>query len=243
MNLHETLEQGDGFSLHLKFLPEELDRVRYLVRNHWLEQIRLAAPESWEYFNAIPMNHYHQYSDLLNHDALWCKANRILPESAVGLIRKTSLIKNLEQQLGAFNISNEEALQSEEIYWRLVRPNQPNDMGPLHADSWFWDLGHGTTPPDKKRIKVWIALECEPGLNGLRLVPHSQKKQWRYHGEYRHGFVKPVLDEEEHTLGAEIMYTSPGDAVVFHDNLLHGGAPNHGKYTRVSMEFTIFAEK
>ncbi len=243
MKLNEELESGQGFALDLTFHSEELDAVRNAVRDHWLAKIKQNSPEHLSKFSQIDINEYHQHSHLVQHDQLWCKANRILPETAVDLIRSTSLVKNLEQHYGYFKISNEEGLLPEEIYWRLVRPNQPNDMGPLHADCWFWDLGHGTTPKNCKRVKVWIALWCEPGLNGLRLVPHSQKKQWKYHGERRHGFIKPQFDEDEDKLDVELITSNPGDAIIFHDNLLHGGALNRGQFTRVSMEFTMFVEK
>ena len=26
------------------------------------------------------------------------------------------------------------------FYWRIVRPNKVNDVGPLHRDEWFWKL-------------------------------------------------------------------------------------------------------
>lgn len=243
MKLDQELESGQGFSQDYKFLPEELHAVKKSIRDHWLAQIKLNAPDAYHLFNSIDINEYHNYSHLLQHNQLWCKANRILPATTVEMIRSTSLVKALEQHYGPFKISNEEGLLSEEIYWRLVRPNQPDDMGPIHADCWFWDLGHGTTPEHCKRVKIWIALWCEPQLNGLRLVPYSQKQDWRYHGEFRDGFLKPQLDEEEDNLDIELMLTHPGEAIVFHDKLLHGGALNRGQFTRVSIEFTMFVEK
>ena len=74
----------------------------------------------------------------------------------------------------------------------------------------------------------------------MKVVANSQKKEWRYHGEFRHGFIKPKIDEDESNLAAELLHTAPGDVVVFHDKLLHGGALNLGKYCRLSLEFTLF---
>ena len=121
-----------------------------------------------------------------------------------------------------------------------MRPGAKNDIGPLHADAWYWQLGHGVIPPNMKRIKVWVALFCEPNLNGLRVVPYSQKREWKYHSEHRDGFSKPQIDEDESQLDIRLVPTKPGDTIVFHDNLLHGGALNNGQHTRVSLEFTIF---
>ena len=37
----------------------------------------------------------------------------------------------------------------------------------------------------------------------------------------------------------ELVNTSPGDAILFHDRMLHAGSINHGKKTRISLEFTL----
>lgn len=236
----DTLETGQGYHLGLSFQQHELEVVRSLIKSQWLENIKRHAPEQVEKFLAIDMIQYHRLSTLINHAAIWSKINRILPQTAVDYIRSTSLIKSLEDIYGNFGIADEENIGREEMYWRLVRPNQSTDIGPLHADAWYWKLGHGKTPHHAKRVKVWIAMYCEPGLNGLRVVPSSQKKDWKYHGENRDGFVKPQIDEDEKMLPITLLHTKPGDAVVFHDKLLHGGAINKGLTTRVSLEFTLF---
>ncbi|OGT25414.1 MAG: hypothetical protein A3I77_03720 [Gammaproteobacteria bacterium RIFCSPLOWO2_02_FULL_42_14] len=238
--LSDELETGRGYYLGLSFSGHELSLVRSLVQSHWIENIKIHAPTHWEKFAKLNITKYHELSDLIDHASVWPKINRILPQSAVDFIRSTSLIKRLEHIYGCFEISDEENIGREEIYWRLVRPNQPSDVGPLHADAWFWELGHGLTPSGAKRVKVWIAIYCEPGLNGLLVVPDSQKKEWKYHGEYRDSFSKPQIDEDVATPLVRLACTKPGDAIVFNDKLLHGGALNQGRYTRVSIEFTLF---
>ncbi|OGT39872.1 MAG: hypothetical protein A3E81_01765 [Gammaproteobacteria bacterium RIFCSPHIGHO2_12_FULL_36_30] len=242
INVLDELEIEQGYHLGFYFQPNELDIVRTLIKTQWLDNINQVASQYAEKFSATEMTQYHQLSHLIDHSTLWPKKNRILPQNAINYIRSTSLIKSLENIYGKFEISDEENIGREEIYWRLVRPNQPSDVGPLHADAWFWDLDHGTTPPNVTRVKVWIAIYCEPGLNGLRIVPHSQKKNWEYHGEYRDGFSKPQIDEDETKLPVILVNTKPGDAIVFHDKLLHGGALNKSNNTRVSIEFTMFVK-
>ena len=237
---HE-LEQGQGYFLGLGLGFNELEQVRGFVTTHWLETINKAAPSTHHIFEQKGIEQYHEFSNLLDHGSIWSKSSRMFPHNIVQKIRKMSLITNLEKIYGSIEIVDEENLGYEEIDWRLVRPNQWSDIGPLHADSWFCELGHGVPPPPgKKAIKVWVALCCEPGKNGLNVVPHSQKRSWRYHGESRHGFVKPQIDEDETKLNAILVHTKPGDAIVFHDKLLHGGALNKGLFTRVSMEFMVF---
>ena len=43
----------------------------------------------------------------------------------------------------------------------LIRPDEPNDVGPIHADGWFWAYGNGgnaTSPSGYDRFNIWIAL-------------------------------------------------------------------------------------
>ena len=236
-----VLERGQGYFCELGLNACELTCVKGLITDHWLETIKRTSPIHWNIFYNSGIEQYHQHANLLEHSSIWSKTSRMLPREVVAKIRKMSLITDLEKIYGPIEIVDEENLGYEEIDWRLVRPNQCSDIGPLHADSWFCELGHGVPPPPgKKAIKVWVALCCEPGKNGLNVVPHSQKRSWRYHGEYRHGFVKPHIDEDETKLNAILLPTQPGDAIVFHDKLLHGGALNKGLFTRVSMEFMVF---
>lgn len=236
------VENDNGFFLGLSFRQDELDLVRSLVEMQWLENIKRYIPEHYNKFLNLKIERYHQLSHLVDHASMWQKVNRILPHTAVDLIRSTSLITALENLYGQFQISDEDAIGREEIYWRLVRPNQPSDVGPIHADAWFWDLGHGVTPQNVKRVKVWIALFCEPGLSGLCLVPGAHMREWKYHGEFRDGLMKPCIDEDIEKLPIQLVPTKPGDAIVFHDKLLHGGAINKGMQTRVSIEFTMFVK-
>lgn len=242
-NVSELVNSEPGFFLGLHFQHDELALIREHVKAQWIDVIKKHAPQHVAKFQESGIENYHLFSHLLDHRSIWEKNNRILPQNATNSIRKTSLFKSLEEIYGLLEITDEENVGREEFYWRLVRPNESSDMGPLHADAWFWELGHGTMPENRERVKVWIALYCEPGLNGLRVVPHSHKKEWKYHGEYRDGFSKPQIDENEDQLKPELIYTKPGDAIVFHDRLLHGGAPNRGKYTRVSLEFTMLIKK
>ena len=83
----------------------------------------------------------------------------------------------------------------------------------------------------------------ELGANGLLVEPFSQKRSdivWK--GEERHGFLKPVLCMNSDEISPILVETIPGQAVIFNDQLLHGGALNKGKFTRVSLEFTLLVK-
>ena len=124
--------------------------------------------------------------------------------------------------------------------WRLVRPNSPTDVGPLHADAWFWDLGHGITPPGYKRVKVWIAITVLQAKTDSSLCEFSQAPMaisWRV----KRWNNKTKIGISEKDLNVEIFNSQPGEAIVFNDQLLHGGVVGQSE-TRVSLEFTIFVK-
>ena len=117
-----------------------------------------------------------------------------------------------------------------------------NDVGPLHRDSWFWELNSDFKKPEFpfKRIKIWIAVLTDPGLNGFIVVPGSHlDSNIRWHGEFRHGKCKPVLDSDPLKLNQELIPTQPGQCIIFDDNLLHGGAITRARSTRISLELTL----
>ena len=229
-----------GFSTDLSLKGEELTRMRSLVHDQWLGHIKTIAPEHVSIFEELGVNRYHEASHLLDHNLAWPKKVRILPREAVSEIRKMEFVSRLEDYFGPFEISDEENVGREEIYWRLVRPNAANDIGPIHADSWFWKLGHGITPDAKIRVKIWIGIYIEPGLNGFVYVPGSHLKNYPYHKEMKHGIYKPVIDVSRDSLNPVLFKGEAGDTIIFNDKLLHGGAINRGNYNRVSLEFTMF---
>lgn len=243
-SVNDELEHGCGFYQGFSFQPYEIKQIINLIQDQWLERIKIKYPQHWEKFFEIGIARYHELSYLLDHGSTWIKEARMLPNCSVKKIRKMSLIQQLEETFGNIEIVDEEGIGYEEIDWRLVRPYHADDIGPFHADAWFQELGHGVKPPNNmKAIKVWVALCCDPGLNGLRVLPDSQKKTWRYHGEFRHGFIKPQIDEDIEILSPQLLSTPPGNAVVFHDKLLHAGALNRAHNTRVSMELMVFVKK
>jgi hypothetical protein len=167
----DALEQGPGYFVGLRFQPDELARIRKLIRNQWLQRIAQLSPEALTQFEAIELPRYHELSHLLDHGSVWPKAQRILGSAAVEEIRSMSVMRQLEAQFGRFEISDEENIGHEEIYWRLVRPDGPTDVGPMHADAWFWNLGHGSTPEGCRRVKVGFVLYPTPtNANGLITV-------------------------------------------------------------------------
>jgi ectoine hydroxylase-related dioxygenase (phytanoyl-CoA dioxygenase family) len=136
-------------------------------------------------------------------------------------------------------------ISHDELNWRLVRPNQPSDIGPVHADKWFWDAGYGygSMPAGFDRFKVWMAIHTQPGANGLCVKPESHRRDWNHHFEEKDGVRKPVFDEDPAAIGMELLPLAAGEMVMFHDQLLHGGVVNRGSSCRISIELTVLFDR
>lgn len=134
-------------------------------------------------------------------------------------------------------ISDEEGLGHPNVYWRLVRAGSASDVGPVHADHWFWDLGHGTISAGYRRVKTWIPLRQDPRHVGLCIGPGTHRMEFNYDKVFKDGKFKPVFDRGpvDHLLIPAPVEV--GQAVVFHDRLLHGGQVSPAQL-RLSMELT-----
>ena len=236
------LEGESGYFAGLAFSCGELEQLRHMITNHWLETIKsVAGDDVAAEFASIGMNRYHEKAHLLDHANIWPKIGRLLDPNSVLTIRSMSLFRKLEDEFGPFQLSDEENIGRELIYWRLVRPKVASDVGPLHADAWFWELGHGTTPPGYQRVKVWTAIFCDEAESGFVFVPGSHKSVYAYDAVSKNGMIKPQIRIDDLRVNVVPFEAKPAEAIVFHDRLLHGGVVG-SKTTRVSMEFTMFVK-
>lgn len=241
-DLASHVDGDPGYWVGVLLGAGELAQVKSMIRDMFLARIREFAPDLQDRFEHIDLAQYHRYADYLDHAAAWPRHARLFHRDAIDFIRNSELLRQLGAALGGLEITNEVENAAPEIVWRLVRPNRPDDVGPLHADGWFWEINRWPVPAGYRRVKIWTMVEGESGRAGLTVVPGShQSGPWSYAMEYRHGLDKPVFDEA--VLGARrptLLDTPPGTSVVFNDALLHGGAVTGGDHCRVSFEFTLF---
>lgn len=247
LGLDDAVNGEPGYSIQLKMSQTELETIRKFIHIQWLYRLQLLAPKQVHLFNEYGIERYHELSHLIDHAAAWPKYSRVFPREATAFIREMNFFKKLEAELGEILILDEEDLGWENIYWRLVRPGT-SDFGTIHADQWFVDLGYyGKQTYDEsayEKMKIWIAINTEVGKNGLLVIPGSHhKKDWKWHAEEKQGQKKPVIDENVNELDVQLLPTESGRAVVFHYDLLHGGAANLADTTRLSIEWTFLVKK
>jgi hypothetical protein len=230
-----------GYSI-VDFSKDDFQKIHQIIELHWLKKLSTHYPNEFERFKKLGLKSYHQHADSIDHSDFWCKKMRILSKEDAGTFRNLQFFQAMEKVTGGIGITNEAGSGYDEFYWRICRPNMKQDIGPLHADEWFWELNnYRPSPVGKDKVKLWIGVETEPGLNGLRVVPGSHLKKWDYKSSFKYGSYKPEFDDTN--VDAILLDIKPGQGVLFNHHLLHGGALNKGKHTRVSIECTICIDK
>jgi hypothetical protein len=228
-----------GFCLE-QLTPAELDAIRGMITDQYLSRLAELQPGLAALAREHGIARYHTLPIAFDHAQSWPKPSRLLDPKYVADFARMGFFRRIRRQLGPSAI-----ISHDELNWRLVRPNQPTDIGPIHADKWFWDAGYGygSMPAGFDRFKVWMAIHTEPGANGLCVKSGSHRRDWQHHFEEKEGVRKPVFDEDPESIGMELLPLAAGSMVMFHDELLHGGVVNRGSSCRVSIELTVLFDQ
>ena len=241
MTIRENVFGTNGFDISQKLTQTEMDIITRAIQTQFSDRLTNLHPDRWQEIEALDLSMYHMCAGNIDHKKAWPKVNRILPLECTRDIKSMDFFHRLEAEFGPLRISNEEGKEEEETYWRIVRPESTSDIGPAHADAWFWECGHGETPEGLSRFKIWIPIVSEPGKNGLQVVPGSHlNDEYHYEPVMKDGFLKPNFIGDESQIGLELMPLNPGNMIIFNDKLIHKGALNRGKCTRISLEMTCF---
>jgi hypothetical protein len=238
---------NEGVSSDITLRPDELAELRRIVTDSWLDTISQAAPEKVDQFREVGIENYHQLSHLLDHANIWTTHTRTFDSGQVDAIRGFNLFDRLQAEFPDSAISSAMPpygdLGRPRINWRLVRPGDGIDIGPIHADYWFDAVldGWRDEPGPNVKLKIWIPIFLEEGTTGFAFVPGSHLRSYSFRRVHvGDGHFKPDLPEADLDRPLQTLATPPGTAVMFNYNLIHRGA-NSGRATRtrVSMEFAI----
>lgn len=240
--IKDKLIGSPGFASHLHLEADELEVLRKIVNEHFNKRLQ----ETTNVSASLPAANYHSLN-IKDHTSIWKKDARFINEESIRIIKGFKVFDDIRKELGDFQITKRidqsgKVFNTEEIYWRLVRPYEKTDVGPIHADIWFADAldYYDQLIEDKDSLKLWIPIYVEPGKSGLSMVPESHKKSWNYKFVSVNGSQRPkIIDMTSPTL----IETVPGQILMFGENMLHAGALNKGQDTRVSVEITLLFEK
>lgn len=162
------------------------------------------------------------------HKDIESKAARFFSEADIDTILGFGFFGAIRAQMGDFVLmpaclpGGVIDRKRRDAYCRIVRPNQAGDVQVAHTDKKLnAERCRGSVRDDETTLKVWIAIETEPGVNGLEVWPYSHRLRVGKH-------ARPLL-----------LDLAPGKIAVFDENLLHRGALNRGVARRVSAEMTL----
>ena len=183
-------------------------------------------------------------------------------------IKESKELKNIlkYKEIRISNISPYEYQESHnlnpehlDIFFRLVRQHK-KDIGPPHYDELIWKQIKNTNAEVKlntkeERWKIWIPLKGVNKKNSLEFVKGSHLEEVPWHMDINRitqtslatGKIgSPAIDEKwlsnnENNFKPESWEI--GEAVLFHDKLVHRGPVNFTSKLRTSVEFTILILK
>lgn len=219
------------------FTGSEFQTIKSLITDHVSQKLGIS----------IDLPTYHRQVNNNGHLCMAPKSARVLTPGDSQKVLALSGTKSLLDSHPGYQIANvvydsKKAEDRPEFYFRLVRPNQPGDIGTPHCDFWF-DQAMGTNYGVGNTIKFWLPIVLDPGKNGLLFYPDAPKKV-PFVILSQNGFNRPLIDCSLTQLGVPVLpHPNYGQAIKFDDDILHCGALNKGVATRVSMEITLVKGK
>lgn len=232
-----------GFFVENVFSKKDLLIIKKIIKQKLLKNIKNNFPKQIEFFKKLDLSQYHKRSDLIEHEKIMSRDHRLLSQNEVNIFFELDGIKKLKKSFKNFTITNEINQKQPEIVWRMVRPNKKNDVGPLHADSWFFDLNGWKIKNKKQLIKVWTLIEGDKKSSGLKVIPNSHKMPKPEYSSKDDFIKKPLIDEKKFDEELSFAHMEKGQSLIFHHDLIHGGEYSKESSTRISIEFTLEIDK
>lgn len=241
LNLSNALNKNIGY-VYLSLPKNDIKIIKNIITNSF-NKIILKNNRSKK---KITLKNYLNNLSLFKHQKIFTKKARILNKKQfTEVFNHTQIFKKLKQKYPEIQITDEENIGYENLYWRVVRPLPFVDVGPMHKDKWFWDLGNGKVNTKKfQRVKIWISLESSTNKLGLKFVKGSAIKKYKFRSEKRDGKIKPLFNENHIKRKNVISFSKKhGNCIIFNDELLHGGECVKGNKCRMSIECTFIIKK
>ena len=235
LRLRNTIEKKIGYRI-FRTNKSEINYIKSLIQESFSKTLKKNN------LKVCLIDNYHKLkiSDKM-HKRIWTRKNRIASDKLIYYLKNKSFIfKVLKKEFGEVKFSQKVDKKNPDSYWRLVRPNKFNDVGPIHADEWFWEANKWKFPKNKKIFKVWMLLSNNLD-KGLCVIPSSHiKKNWIYKKVHKDGIFKPIFNKEKNSYKIKKLNTPKGKILIFNYGLLHSGLINKSDETRISLEFSLY---
>ncbi len=242
----QIINKGCGF-IKLPNIGEEFyNLIISSIEIHLQKQLKTLNPND----NLIKLKKSILENYSLINESVWSdlfsKSYRSLGQAEANKL-SPYFIKYLSQQLNtSIELSDDLNLGYPCFSIRLVRPQNYSDIGPIHADQWFIDIGATRERFGKQKselLKFWLPLVSSKSKSNLLVLPYSQRNpdKYKYDSVETEYGKKPKLITNITPNEMTMIDNKPGEPVIFHMLLMHGGALNTSRTYRLSLEFEFFA--
>lgn len=238
-NIKHIIDNKKGFVVNKISNNDDLIKIKNFILKDYKKEIQKFTIKK-NIINNIENYHLLNLNEKI-HKRIWTRDIRRASSKLKKQIVNTSFFSKIEKIYGKLTFSDMVEKGKPDIFWRLVRPMKKKDVGPIHADSWFWKANNIKIKKGYKTLKFWmmISSNCHQGLG---VIPFSQhKKKWVYDIKYSDGLYKPnfKINKNKFRYKPRIIKTDFSDYILFNYDLLHYGALNTTNVTRCSLEMTF----
>jgi hypothetical protein len=227
-----------GFAPGPRMSNEDVTCIANLIRDHLLTVAGKVNPSVVDAVRTTPLQEFHTIEGI-DQAAMLNKDTRALPKESVDTILAMPFFSYVREAFGPFHLADEVDRGYDQITFRLVRPNRPEDVGFLHRDDWFWQNLNISAPSGFSRAKVWIPIISEPKLDSLRVAHGSHRLNISHEREFKNGKLHITCDVDPKNIGLVQFYGEVGTPLFFNYETLHVGSLNRGTHSRISIETTI----
>jgi Phytanoyl-CoA dioxygenase (PhyH) len=115
--------------------------------------------------------------------------------------------------------------------FRVVRPNEE------HVAAWHCESSYGLWC-----YNIWVPIIGYDEHYSLKIIPGSHLTRHPNSEIPNESLARPYTDSYVHSVGCPVRPVfRAGEGILFHPDLLHGGATNSGSKTRVSIEVRLYS--
>ena len=134
-NIKEIIDNKKGYLVEKINNEDEFNNIKNLIVEIYQKEIQQYT-KNQKIINYI--ENYHLIKlDEKTHKKIWTREKRRAPKKLLKILMKTDFYSRIKKEFGKLKFSDMVEKGKPDVFWRLVRPREKNDVGPIHADSWF----------------------------------------------------------------------------------------------------------
>jgi ectoine hydroxylase-related dioxygenase (phytanoyl-CoA dioxygenase family) len=241
-----------GYSVINLFTNNEINLIKKLIENKVYDQI--IKFKQTKNFNFKKLNSYHRnnFSKKTHEKILESKSRYIkFDHKFLKKLKKNKFILQTMNKTWGHNLSlikwvgslKRKEIKDNVVGFRIVRPSKKfsKDSAGKHVDI---NVGGKICSDKKVLLSVWVPIYGFSNKFSLSIAPESHLANHSSKNYKKKNYISKIF-KENYTKKFKFIRLNlkKGQAILFHPNLIHGGASNLGVNTRVSAEIRYYNKK